>query len=360
MAQKIAGSNPAARPNNHCFLARDGRPRGGGSRREAVFPVQDLESAVSENVSADQAQAPLFIVNPMSGGGRTKRRLGTLIDAIERAGLKAEMVFTTHQGHGEPLAREAIERGRRYLVACGGDGTVYEVANAIIHAGAAETVRLGTIGMGAGKDVAKCLGIGTGAKAIRAIVAGADRRIDVGRIVSRDEAGAEMTRYFVLEASAGWVSEISQSTPTWLKRLGDTAPYVIVTFAKMAGRMGRPFTLTIDGEPMDARYNSISVHNMELWGGNLAAAPGAAPDDGLLDVIRWGDLGRREVMKAVQGQRKGGTHLEIDGVDHHPARVIELSSPKRTRLDLDGEFGGYLPARIDVVPGALRFAAPAS
>jgi diacylglycerol kinase family enzyme len=38
--------------------------------------------------------------------------------------------------------------------------------------------------------------------------------------------------------------------------------------------------------------------------------------------------------------------------------VVELSSPAPTRLDLDGELGGYLPARIEIVPGAIRFAAP--
>jgi diacylglycerol kinase (ATP) len=123
----------------------------------------------------------------------------------------------------------------------------------------------------------------------------------------------------------------------------------------MAGRMGRQFTLSIDGNQFDQRYNSVSVHNMELWGGDLVAAPGASPDDGILDVIRWGDLGRRAVMKAVDGQRKGGTHVDMEGIFRHPAKVVELSSPKRTLLDLDGELGGYLPARIEVMPKALRF-----
>jgi diacylglycerol kinase (ATP) len=127
---------------------------------------------------------------------------------------------------------------------------------------------------------------------------------------------------------------------------------------KMVGTMGRQFTLTIDGRQHDGRYNSVSVHNMELWGGDLVAAPGATPDDGILDVIRWGDMGRRTVLKAIDGQRKGGTHMDMEGIDRHPAKTIELSSPKRTALDLDGEFGGYLPAKIEIVPGALRFVAP--
>lgn len=313
---------------------------------------------MSNRISPEVAARPLFIVNPMSGGGRTKRRIGALVDAIERAGLEADMVFTTHQGHGEDLAKEAIEAGREFLVACGGDGTVFEVANGIMALESNDRVRLGTIGMGTGKDVAKGLGIGRGAAAIRAITSGVERRVDLGKVTSRGADGGDLVRYFLLEASAGWVPEISQSTPRWLKRLGDTAPYLVMTAVKMAGPMGRPFTLAIDGQEFDGRYNTVSVHNMELWGGDLVAAPGASPDDGLFDVIRWGDLSRRTVLKAVSGQRRGGTHLDIDGIDRHPAKAVELSSPKPTRLDLDGELGGYLPARIEIVPGAIRFAAP--
>jgi len=313
---------------------------------------------MSSPVSPEVAARPLFIINPMSGGGRTRKRLGTLIDAIERAGLEPDVVFTTRQGHGTELAAEAIAEGREYLVACGGDGTVNEVANAIMAAGANTRVRLGTIGMGTGKDIAKCLGIGRGSLAIKSIAAGTDRPVDIGKVTSQDHEGNEYVRYFLLEASAGWVPEISQSTPRWLKRLGDTAPYLIVAGVKMLREMGRPFTLTIDGQQFDGRYNSISIHNMELWGGDLVAAPGAAPDDGILDVIRWGDMSRRVAMDAIDGQRKGGTHLDIEGIDRHPAKMVELSSPKPSQLDLDGEPGGFLPARIEVIPGAIRFVAP--
>ena len=313
---------------------------------------------MTQSIPPEIAARPLFILNPNSGGGRTRKRIGTIIDAIERAGLAADIVFTTHRGHGKVLAQEAIDAGRQFLVACGGDGTVFEVANGILERGAGKTVRVGTIGLGTGKDVAKSLGMARGSQALKAIREGSERPVDVGKVTSRAEDGSEQVQYFLLVASAGWIPEISQSTPRWLKRLGDTAPYLVMTGVKMVGSMGRQFTLSIDGNTFDGRYNSISVHNMELWGGDLTAAPGATPDDGIFDVIRWGDLGRKSVLEGVQGQRNGGTHLDMEGVDRHPAKLVELSSPKRTLLDLDGEHGGYLPAKIEVVPGALRFVAP--
>ena len=304
------------------------------------------------------SQLPLFIVNPASGAGRTRQRWPRLADAIDDAGLPPEAVFTERTGHGRELAARAIEEGRRTLVAVGGDGTVNEVVSAVLTAGMGEDVRVGTIGMGTGKDVAKCLGIGRPRAAIRAIVDGNERRIDAGRVECRDANGDEAVRHFVLEFSAGWVPEISQSVPRWLKRLGDTAPYVIMTMVKMVGPMSRGFTVSIDGVPYDARYNSISVHNMEMWGGDLIAMPGAAPDDGLFDVLRWGDLGRLAVLMAVQGQRQGGRHLEMEGIDHHPARVVELDADRRSVVDIDGELPGFLPARVTMLPGAIRFLAP--
>ncbi len=321
-----------------------------------LFPVVSLHGTVPRMET--NASRPLFVVNPMSGGGRTSKRWPALEAAIRSHQIQPDAVFTTHRGHGYDLARSAIADGRDTIIAVGGDGTVNEVASAILDAAAGEHVRIGTVAMGTGKDVGKCLGIGEPVKAIRAIAAGNERLIDAARVESHDEGGKPITRYFVLEASAGWIPEISRGVPRQLKLLGDTAPYTIMTFVKMLGPMNRDFAVTIDGESFNARYNSVSVHNMELWGGDLLAVPGALPDDGVFDVVRWGALGRLAVVKAVQGQRRGGTHLQMAGVDHHPARVVELSSPRRSPIDLDGEPGGFLPARFAVLPGALRFIAP--
>lgn len=301
---------------------------------------------------------PFFIVNPMSGGGRTKKRWPALQRAIVRGGFEPEAVFTEYRGLGYGLASAALAEGRRTLIAVGGDGTLNEVVSAVLDAGLAGQVRVGTIAMGTGKDVGKCLHIADPVKAIRAITDGHERPLDVGRVASHDEFGAPITRYFLLEMSAGWIPEVSKSTPRFLKLLGDTAPYIITTFAKMLGPMNRDFDVSIDGVPFPGRYNSISIHNMELWGGDMVAVPGAAPDDGLFDVIRWGPLGRRAVIKAVRDMQQGGTHLSTEGIDHHPARAINLTSPKKSYLDMDGEPGGYLPARVELLPGAIRFLAP--
>ncbi len=306
----------------------------------------------------EDQRPPFHIVNLHSGGGVGSRRWPRVFELLSQRDLIGDYQVTRYPGHGYELARTAIKQGFDTIVAVGGDGTIYEALNAIMDEDAAGDVCLGTIPIGTGNDVSKCLGMLRPARAIRNIGDRSHRSIDVGRVEAHDAAGKPIVRHFALEASAGWVPEVSASVPTWLKRLGTTAPYLLMAGVKMAGSMGRDFVVQIDDEFYDGRYNTISVHNVELWGGDLLVAPGAEPDDGFFDVIRWADMGRASVVKAVQGQRKGGTHLQLDGVDHHRARTISLASGKRTILDLDGESAAYLPARISVLPRAIRFIAP--
>ena len=301
---------------------------------------------------------PLFIVNPASGRGRTRRRWPALAKAIEAAGLAAEAAHTEAPGHGIELAAEALAGGRRKLIAVGGDGTVNEVATAVLAAGAGDDVQIGTIAMGQGKNIARCLGTGGPRVAIRAIVDGSERQIDAGRVICRDGEGESTVRFFVLVAAAGWAAEIAADKIRFPKPLGETAPYLLTLMRKLVGPTGRNFTLTIDAAAYDGRYNSISVHNMESWGGNLVAAPDAKPDDGQFDVIRWGARGRLSELKALHGQRKGGTHLATDGVDRHIGHTLEVDADKKTVVGLDGEIAGYLPARITLLDSALRFVTP--
>ncbi len=110
-----------------------------------------------------------FIVNPASGGGRTARRLDALRAAIQRLDIEAEVSITAYRGHGRELARLAIEEGATTLIACGGDGTVNEVANGILDLGTGDTVRMGTVPLGTGKDVGKCLGMPDGKSGLAAV-----------------------------------------------------------------------------------------------------------------------------------------------------------------------------------------------
>src|SRR5262249_8321251 len=103
----------------------------------------------------------------------------------------------------------------------------------------------------------------------------------------------------------------------------------------------------------------VVVANCQYFGGGMRVAPRAKPDDGLLDVIIAGDLGAWENVRGLRRIR-AGTHLDKANpkISYALAERIEVSSPVLTRVDVDGEQPGVLPALFEVLPGALEVVCP--
>ena len=99
----------------------------------------------------------VFLVNPASDNGRTGRRWAELAHRAAHAGLDGETLFSERPGHLIELARTAVDRGARLVVAVGGDGTLNEVINGI----AERDVDLATIPLGTGMDFGRAYGIPT-------------------------------------------------------------------------------------------------------------------------------------------------------------------------------------------------------
>ena len=122
------------------------------------------------------------ILNPVSDRGQAGKREGEVREALDRAGIRYDLVLTRRPGHATELARKAVEEGVTVVVAAGGDGTVNEVAQALVNT----EVPLGVLPIGSGNDYARVLGIpkDLGAAAQR-IAQGNTRRVDVGRTGER-------------------------------------------------------------------------------------------------------------------------------------------------------------------------------
>ena len=99
-----------------------------------------------------------------------------------------------------------------------------------------------------------------------------------------------------------------------------------------------------------------------LWGGGFWAPPHAEVDDGQFDVVAMGDLGFADLVKSGRRLYKG-THLSMDKVTTRRARLVEAEpvEPKGiVELDVDGEALGLLPARFELLAGALSMVVPAA
>ncbi len=298
---------------------------------------------------------PLAIVNTAAGSGRAGARWPALARELERAGLACDVVFTDGEGAAARLATGAARIGRPAVLAVGGDGTVHEVVNGLMAAveDGYTPPPLGVVPGGTAQDFARSAGIPLGARAAVAYLARAGPRpVDVGRIDFGDGGRC----YFANYAGAGFDAMVAARAKAWGHALRGALPYVVGFFAVLRGYHNQQFVVRLDDDsPLvpARRINMVIVANGSSYAGVLRMAPHADLTDGLLDVTVVGDVGRLELLAHLPLAAFGG-HLRHPKVTALRARAVAISARQSTLVQADGELVGVLPARFQVLPGALQ------
>lgn len=297
----------------------------------------------------------LVIVNPASAGGATRRRWPA-VEAKLRAALGAvDVEFTRGRRDAERIAREGVRAGADLVVAVGGDGTVGEVTAGLLGAGLGGYAELALLPMGSGGDLARRLGLGSDVEAaIARIVAGKSRPLDAGRVEMRSLEGGPLRTHFANIASVGVSALITRLVAEAPKALGGTASYLLGTLRGLVRWRSVPVTIRVDGNLLhDGPLEVAAVANGSYFGGGMHVAPLAETDDGLFDVIVLPGTNKLHVLRLLS-KVYGGNHLDDPGVLSRRGRVVEIDSPDPVWVELDGDPLGMLPARFEVLPGALR------
>jgi diacylglycerol kinase (ATP) len=277
------------------------------------------------------------------------------------------VAFTKHAGHGIELAEQAAFDGRNFIIACGGDGTINEVANGILLSG--EDVELGVLPSGTGGDFRRTLGMPSANRdAAAALRDGKTSRIDVGRVSFIGMDGESVERYFLNVSSFGLAASVIKRVKTakvfdWLPAevLRGKANFAVSTLQEVLD-MG-PVNIRVridDGEEKMLRTVNFCVANARYFGGGMMIAPDAKINDGLLDIVNIGDLSTARIMLRGYTLYRG-THNSLPEVNSMTAKKIEVSASDdltEIRLETDGELPGRLPATYEVVPAALRVRVP--
>lgn len=287
----------------------------------------------------------LLLVNPSAGSGRAMKRLPVIEAEMKRRGLEYRIVETTGIEHGCEEATKAARAGEIPVV-CSGDGLVGKVGGVLAGTG----TPLGILPGGRGNDLARVVGIPT--EPVEAVsVLAADHRltIDVG------EANGER---FLCIASCGFDSDANRiANEATLVR----GPLVYAYAALKALAQWKPasFTVTIDGAERRLRGYSVVVANSKAYGGGMFVAPDAELDDGALDVITTGEVGKGRFLANLPKVFKG-THLAEDQVTCERGGVVQIEADRPFEVYADGDHLTDLPATVRVLPGALQLIAPAA
>ena len=285
-----------------------------------------------------------FIVNPISGGKDKSGILAAVEKHLDGSLYEPRVVFTEREGQAQDLAREAEAD---VVVAVGGDGTVSEVARALVGSGKA----LGIIPCGSGDGLALHLGISrTPWKAVKTLNEDCEALIDAATLDGK---------YFFCTAGMGLDADVSldfaRSTERGLGR------YISLAWEEWKNHPGDIYTIKgADGETWQGKAVFVTVANANQWGNQARIAPMASLQDGLLDIIVVRPFSTVEIpdlaARLMTGLAPTSRHfLHFSGPSFH------ISRSHAGAIHYDGDpFQGGTDFELSVLPGALKVLVPPS
>ncbi|MFH1662551.1 MAG: diacylglycerol kinase family protein [Chloroflexota bacterium] len=295
------------------------------------------------------------IVNPVAGASTTYRKWPKISSLLHHIGLPFEFQYTEGVGHAIELAREAANNGCQFLVAVGGDGTVHEVANGILLSKDLNAATIGIISTGTGGDFIRSAGIDRDyIKACSSLTGTRRRLIDVG-VVEYQKDGQSHKRFFVNSSGVGFDAAVAETSNRLPKFLGGTIPYIMGLLKSLVGYQNKTVTISVGDKIETKRILSVVVANGCYFGGGMRVAPLADIEDGLLDVISVGDMGKLELLKALPTIYKG-THINHPKVETEKTTRVKIKSAEKFLVHADGEFLGEGPVSFGLIPSALSIA----
>lgn len=274
----------------------------------------------------------VFIINPAAGKGDGTVRMMEMAKALARRhSLDLECVLTGRTGHAMETARSLAQSGREVRIyACGGDGTVNEVANGIAgFANAAMTC----IPMGTGNDFLKNFGekvpLFTDAENLWNGLAFPLDAIDCGG------------RLAMTVACSGFDAQVADGVHTYnaLPLLGGRGSYIVSLGVNFLLRsLGHNWTVTLDGEAMTGEYALAAVCNGRYYGGGFMPVGEARMNDGILNTLLVKKVSRLEFLRFVGPYSKGLYYTLPRVARCYTAREIAIASRDKDIVTcLDGE-----------------------
>ncbi len=291
----------------------------------------------------------VVLVNSAAGGGRAGRVWERLRTTVPELAGSREIHAAGAEASRDELATRLSEGADRVL-AVGGDGTAHLVANVLLESGRGERVPFGLVPAGTGSDLARTLGLPRDpAACVRRLLAAEPRAIDALRI--QVDGGGR--RYAVNTVSAGLSGAVVPAVNADPNRGHLT--YLTCTLRALLGYKPVPCRLEVDGEPFhDGAFFLVALANGRFFGKGMQVAPGAALDDGRIDVVLIPPVPLWHLPYRLP-QFLTGRHVRLPIVKAAKARNVRLEpAPGFPPYEVDGEVVSSGPAEIRVLPGALR------
>ena len=283
-----------------------------------------------------------LIANPAAGTHRSRHIAAQVVELLGQRKLEFDLEFTAAPKHAAEIALRSC-RDFDAIVAIGGDGTIHEIAGAMLDC----HIPLGIIPAGSGNDLIKSLGIPNDVRAaVDILTAGQARVIDAGTINGL---------CFVNVVGIGFDAAVNHNSHGFRWPASGLLRYVMALITTLGTYSSLPLTITIDGTTATQDLFLLTIGNGTTCGGGFRLTPHARLDDGLLDVTFVKPISVPRLLwhlpKVFQGT--------LERVERYASMTrvtklrVESAAPVPVHVDGEVYCGDTSRLDIEVIPKAL-------
>lgn len=286
------------------------------------------------------------IYNPSSGTQTIQRRLDTICNILLDKGYILGKYATKKKYDAMKETIRVCQEDWDIIIACGGDGTISEVATGIVKGG--RKVPVAILAAGTINDFANSLSLPKDASEFCKMVMN-EKTVDA-------DLGKVNNEYFVNTAGCGLFTNVAHNVPSEFKTVLGRLAYYIEGILEIPKHMFNSFTVDIDCNEFCKKNQEIFlllITNSSYVGGFKKLSPKADISDGYLDVLIIKKSEIQDILSILVNISKGD-HIKNTNVDYFRTKKINIQCQGDCDLDLDGEYGGKLPAVFEVVPSSFR------
>ncbi|MFC0140200.1 lipid kinase YegS [Erwinia mallotivora] len=294
----------------------------------------------------DKHSLTLVILN---GKGAGNEALRTAIQTLRQEGVPVEVRVTWEHGDGERYVNEARRLNATTVVAAGGDGTINEIATALVGLPADSRPVLGIIPLGTANDFATSAGIPQEMEnALRLAIVGKATPVDLARV--------NQQRWFINMATGGFGARITTETPEKLKSALGGVSYFIHGLMRVDTLKADSCELRGPDFSWQGDALVIAIGNGRQAGGGQRLCPAALINDGMLELSI---VTSKEVLPTLLNSIFGGDD-DNPNIIRASLPWLEITAPHEMTFNLDGEPLSGCSFRIEVIPDALSCRLPPS
>jgi YegS/Rv2252/BmrU family lipid kinase len=282
----------------------------------------------------------VLIANPIAKKA-SERKIAKASRFLRSKGYEVEVLFTKQRGDAENLAKEISRRNSELLIiAAGGDGTFNEVINGIV----GTDIPMAILPMGTTNVLAKELDIPEDVEgAMEIAISKNPKTVSLGKIV------VDITRHFCLMAGIGFDGEAVFRINEALKKLSGKGAYIYSGIKTLSVFDPSKLTFDINGKTYYG-YSAI-ISKSAKYGGNFKITPDARLTDPNLYICLFKGKRRSDIFRYVCGI-VAGRHLNFKDIEYLKATSIKVNG--NAHIQIDGDYFGVTPAKIEVVPNIVR------